>query len=1046
LADLIQQMLAKDPQQRIPSVRLVGSELERILKGREKTPSRRITAQKASAGTAPSDSQPPFMRTGEDIERPVFVTREAELAQLHRFLDRSLAGHGQVAFITGDPGQGKTALTQEFAWRAQHSQAELLVAGGNGNAYTGIGDPYLPFREILGLLSGDIESRWEARAIGREQASRLWQALPLTVQALVESGRDLVDIFVPGDALLKHALAFPSWPEREEWLSRLKELVERKATVPSDPNFQQSALFEQYTRLLRALAHHKPLLLVLDDLQWADSGSINLLFHLGKRIEGSRVMVLGAYRSTEVALGRGGERHPLEPIVNEFKRQFGDIQLELGKSDGRRFVDAFVDSEPNHLGEDFRATLFRLSEGQPLGTIELLRDMQERGGLVRDTTGFWVEGPNLDWETLPARLEGMIAERIDRLDDAERQVLKVASVEGETFTAEVIAEVLGEEPQAILSLLSNELDRRHRLVSAQSIRQVDGRRLSIFRFQHILFQRYLHGSLDAVERSNLHQAVGAALHSFYAEGRGEISGQLARHFQEAGTDAQAADYLVQAGDRASHLVAYTEAIHHYEQARSAYERAYGSGWSLLQRAELERKMGEAQFRRGEHAQAREHLEQALEYLGHPVPTTRARLRLAVVREIGVQIAHRLFSRWLVKAIGGPVDPVAVEVLSCFEPMGWIEVTTNAERYLYVSLRALNVSEHSGYGWRMVGYTAAFGVILQFLGLLKLAGGYHQRSVRMGEQIQDSKGLSFVYFGLALLRLSEGHLSGGITFADKSAEIGRKQDDLRQWGFGENLVSAFLLYQGRLAECASAVQDMLRAAQEGGDQTVECWGLSKKGHQLWKAGRLDEAVTTLEACIRLADAIPDLAFRVEAGAGLGRSLLRQGRLDQALSILEDTRERNRRNPQGYGMREGLAVALAECYVAAAEQSSAEKRKTWLRKAARACQEAVKASWTARHRKPEVLLLRGRLAWMTNRRAAAVRDWNRSLALAEAAGQQFDLGRVHLEMGRRLRDRVHLEAAERILAGIGAEWDLARAREALMAMGEGSSHTACRTTRS
>jgi len=187
-----------------------------------------------------------------------------------------------VAFITADPGQGKTALAQEFARRASEKYPDLVIASGNCNAYTGIGDPYLPFREILGLLCGDIESRWEARAISREQAKRLWQCIPLTVQALVESGRDLVGIFVSGDTLVKRVATFSPWSGRGEWLPKLEQLVERKATTPSDPSLQQAALFEQYTRLLRALSRHKPLLLMLDDLQWADSGSTNLLFHLGK--------------------------------------------------------------------------------------------------------------------------------------------------------------------------------------------------------------------------------------------------------------------------------------------------------------------------------------------------------------------------------------------------------------------------------------------------------------------------------------------------------------------------------------------------------------------------------------------------------------------------------------------------------------------------------------------------------------------------------------------------------------------------------------------
>jgi tetratricopeptide (TPR) repeat protein len=1022
LADLVFRMLEKDPMQRIPSVRQVGLELEAIQK-------RRDVPVRVPPKPSPSSGLPAFMEQGAEIEPPVFVTRESELALLDRFLSHALEGHGQVAFITGDPGQGKTALAREFALRAQKSQPDLLVAGGNCNAYTGIGDPYLPFREIISLLTRDVESRWEAWAIGREQARRLWLASPLTVQALVDTGRDLVEIFISGDALLKRAAAFSPWPERGEWLPKLEQLVERKASLPSDPSFQQAALFEQYTRVLRALARDKPLLLILDDLQWADSGSINLLFHLGKRLEGGRIMILGAYRPTEVALGRSGERHPLEPIVNELKRQFGDIQIDIGKSDGRGFVDAYIDSEPNRLGEAFRATLAGLTGGHALGTVELLRDMQERGGLERDREGRWIEGKALDWETLPARVEAMIAERIERLDLTERQVLKVASVEGETFTAEVVAKVLDEESQSILSLLSNELDKRHRLVSAQNIRHVDGRRLSIFRFQHILFQRYIHGSLDPVERSNLHQAVGAALNSFYAEGRGEISGQLARHFQEAGTDAQAANFLVQAGDRASHLVAYQEAIDHYEQARSAYERALGSQWDPLQRAVLERKIGESYYYYGDHARALDHFNLALSYLGHPMPVSRWGLRLGILREVFIQTAHRLFSRWLVKPIGGPADLATVEEHACLEPMGWIEATTNAEHYLYVALHSINFFEQRGYAHGISTACAGFGVVLQYLGLFRLADGYHRRSVELAERTQDKKGLGHAYSLLALYYLATGNLSAGKMAAFKSAEVCKEADNLRNWGFAMNLAVFFLMLQGRFAESASGLQEMLQAGRDGVDRTVECWALSKKGVLLWMSGQLQEAVSNLQACIEIADSIPDLAFRIGAETDLGRSYYRLGKLDQALSTLEEASELNLKNPQGYGFREGLTTALAESYVAVAERSDVADRKPWLRKANRACQEAIKASRTGYTNEPLALLLRGRLAWINNRSSAALKDWQRSLKLAEKMGLRYDEGIIHLEMGKRLGDREHLEQAMSILSEIGAEWDLKQAQQAL-----------------
>jgi DNA-binding SARP family transcriptional activator len=533
---------------------------------------------------------PAFLEGREPAEPPVFVARERELAQVDGFLNATLSGRGRVVFVTGEAGSGKTALLQEFARRAQEAHADMIVTWGHGNAHTGAGDPYLPFREVLSLLTGDVEARWAAGAMSGEQARRLWYLLPLTVQALVGAGPDLVDLFVPGTALVKRALAFA--PAGSDWLTQLRELEARKAAAPDNPNLQRSALFEQYTQVLIALASQRPLLLALDDLQWADGGSINLLFHLGRRIESSRILIVGAYRPAELVLGRPAssvlsgalpdaaewglegarERHPLEPVVNEFKRTFGDIEVNLERAEGRRFVDAFLDSEPNRLGDGFRETLHQHTRGVPLFTVELLRGMQERGDLVRDDEGCWIEGPTLHWEMLPARVEAVIAERIGRLPEPLRDVLAVASVEGETFTAEVTAQVRAVDERQIVRCLSSTLDRRYRLVRAQGIERVGSRHLSRYRFRHILFQKHLYNSLDPVERAHLHQAVGMALEMLYGDGAEQLAAieagavQLARHFQEAGIAQKAIDYLRQAGERAQHLYANEEAIEHFRQA------------------------------------------------------------------------------------------------------------------------------------------------------------------------------------------------------------------------------------------------------------------------------------------------------------------------------------------------------------------------------------------------------------------------------------------------------------------------------------------------
>ncbi len=538
--------------------------------------------------------QPSFLDEVEPnlIEPPIFVACEGELDQLHSFLSLALAGQGRVVFVIGEAGSGKTALMNEFTRRAQETHADLIVASGNCNAHTGIGDPYLPFREILELLTGDVEAQWAAGAITREHVRRLWRTLPLTTQALLEAGTGLINTFVPGSALVDRASA--CIPGRTDWLAHLAELAGYKLPPgPSVHSLQQSDLFEQVTKVLQLLAQRAPLLLVIDDLQWADPGSISLLFHLGRRLAGCRILIFGAYRPEEVASGRDGKRHPLESVVNELQRLFGDIMVNVGQIKNRDFVEAVLDSEPNHLGPSFRQMLHRQTGSHPLFTIELLRGMQERGDLVRDQDGQWVEGMSLDWETLPARVEAVIAERIDRLSRPLQAALRVACVEGKTFTAEVVARIQASDEREMLVQLSGELDKRHHLISAQSIARVDKQLLSRYRFRHILFQKYLYNSLDEVERVHLHEQVGTALETLYSaqEETAAIAPQLARHFLEARITDKAIHYLHQAGDRAVQMSAYREGMAHLNKGLELLMTLPDSPERARQELELQLSLG-----------------------------------------------------------------------------------------------------------------------------------------------------------------------------------------------------------------------------------------------------------------------------------------------------------------------------------------------------------------------------------------------------------------------------------------------------------------------
>ena len=517
---------------------------------------------------------PPFlMEDAEPESAPtVFVGRERELSQLAASLDSARADQGQILFVIGGPGRGKTMLVQEFARRAQDDDPDLVVVRGNCDAITGIGDPYLPFREALIMLAGDVEARWAGGLISQRHARQLWELMPITLPALVEHAPDLIDSLVPSQALRERAA---TWASKDSpWLNRIAALTADKHRAGLD----QKQIFAEYTAVLKAIAAQRPLLLIIEDLHWVDTASSGLLFHLSREVGDSRILLVGTYRPEEVALNRSAtssagytEQHPMAGIVSELKRQHGDIWLDLGDlatAEGRHFVDAYLDTQLNRLDEAFREALFRRTEGHALFTVELLRAMQERGDLLQDEDGRWLVSEAIDWATLPVKVEGAIEKRIGRLTKESQASLTIASIQGETFTAEVVARVQGLDERMIVQNLSRELGKRHRLVTAQAIRWLNPgqRRLSIYRFRHHLFQQYLYNRLDEVERGYMHEAVGAVLEGLYEGRTKEVAGQLAHHFQVAGLIPEAISYLKKAGDTAADVYANAEAVAHYARA------------------------------------------------------------------------------------------------------------------------------------------------------------------------------------------------------------------------------------------------------------------------------------------------------------------------------------------------------------------------------------------------------------------------------------------------------------------------------------------------
>jgi adenylate cyclase len=772
----------------------------------------------------PIAAPPAFLEEGAaEVEPPVFVARRQELARLQSTLDRALAGQGCVAFVTGGPGLGKTALLSEFARCAMGAHPDLLVARGNCSAISGAGDPYLPFRDVMAMLTGDVETRWQAGAISRDHARRLWGALPVVMPALLANGSSLIGPILPRDALL--ARAARAQAGGVDWLEPLRALAQQVSWAGSAEQ-QQSFLFQQYTGVLQALACRHPLVLLLDDLQWADSASIGLLFHLGRLgVAGSRILILCAYRPEEVALGRAGERHPLEVVLNELKRTFGNVWVDLdaaAQREGRGFVDAFLDTERNRLGKEFRTALFNRTEGHPLFTVELLRAMEERGDLLRDVRadGAWIEGPALDWRELPARVEAVIQERVDRLDAELREIINVACVEGEHFTAEVVAAVQGVADRPQLRAL-HKLEKLYGLVREAGEVQSGARGTTRYRFSHILVQEYLYRQLGARERRLLHGQVGTALESIVEGQRGEIAVQLAHHFYEADDPDRAFRYALLAAENAARAYANEEAIAFFTRAIELAQRICLNSTEL---ASLHRGRALAHEILGHFEHARADHEAAL-LLGRT--TGERRVEWRALLDLAELWTSRDYSRsrgyldLALEAAQGMGDPAALA-----GSLNWV-----------------------GNWYANAEHPAA-------------AIGYHQEALRLFEQSGDRRDLAHTLDQLGIASILSGDLTAGVRYYDQAIPLFRELKDSA--GLADSLTGRGIAGSSACmapttvsptvpVDARRDLEEALQVAREIASPSAEAWALWALSVLHTGQGQFGPALETVLGAVRVASA-------------------------------------------------------------------------------------------------------------------------------------------------------------------------------------------------
>jgi len=473
----------------------------------------------------------------------LFVGRQQELARLQSSFAHAQRGERQLLLLAGEAGIGKTTLADRFLDLARAS-GHTRIGRWQCVEHYGSGEAYLPLLEALGQLCREVDGE---RVLG---------------------------------VLRRYA---PLWLAQ---LSGLLEADEQEAVQRQIQGSSREPMLRELAEAVEVLAAESELILVLEDLQWSDVSTLEVLAYLAQRRQPARLYILGTYRPADVVV----QEHPLRSIVQELsgRRQCEELPLELlTETEVEEYLrQRFGQSPTIPL---LSQLICRRTDGNALFVVSFVDYLVQQGLLSAADGQVEIRADrSLLQKFVPETVQQMIARQIERLPENEQRLLGVASVGGRTFTAAEVAGVLGRALEDVEEVYDHLASREHLIAVAGVAEWQDETVTARYEFRHALYQQVLYEQIGEARRIRLHRQLSEWKERQYGDQAAEIAGELAVHCAEGRDYRRAVEYHCRAGETALRRSAYREAVTHCREGLDLLERVPDK--SERQRQELALRM------------------------------------------------------------------------------------------------------------------------------------------------------------------------------------------------------------------------------------------------------------------------------------------------------------------------------------------------------------------------------------------------------------------------------------------------------------------------